>query len=329
MTGIAIVGQGYMGRTHAEAWSRLGHGDDIRYITAPGDREWSDVAARAAFTTHLDEVLFDPAVDRLSVCTPTPSHASIAIRALRAGKHVLLEKPIALSLDDAHEIESAAAAGDRVLMIAQVVRFFAGYEALAGVRDSGRIGEVRAVRASRVLATPTWAPWWPDEEQSGGVPVDFSIHDFDQANFFLGIPVAVRATRTAHEAPLETTIEYEAGGIAQVHSFPYLPQGSPFSCSLELIGSRGQAAYRMISGAPTDGAGSGVSELTISTVDGVERIPIADNDPYAREIEYFSACIASRTPPVRSTTASAIAALEVSLATRASLERGGQRVELS
>jgi predicted dehydrogenase len=242
---------------------------------------------------------------------------------------VLLEKPIALSLDDAHEIESAAAAGDRVLMIAQVVRFFAGYEALAGVRDSGRIGEVRAVRASRVLATPTWAPWWPDEEQSGGVPVDFSIHDFDQANFFLGIPVAVRATRTAHEAPLETTIEYEAGGIAQVHSFPYLPQGSPFSCSLELIGSRGQAAYRMISGAPTDGAGSGVSELTISTVDGVERIPIADNDPYAREIEYFSACIASRTPPVRSTTASAIAALEVSLATRASLERGGQRVELS
>ncbi len=323
MTGIAIIGQGYMGRTHADAWTRLGYGDELLYVVAPGKRESDDLAPGATFTTHLDEALFDPTVDRVSVCTPTPTHASITIRALRAGKHVLLEKPIALTVDDARAIAVEAAASDRVLMVAQVVRFFAGYEALLAVRHSGRLGTVTSVRATRVLARPLWAPWWPDETQSGGVPVDFAVHDFDQANLFLGRPVAVTATRTAHEAPLETTIEYAGGGIAQVLSYPYLPQGSAFSSSLEVVGDAGHASYRMVAGAPTESGSSGESRLTVATSDGVDVTDVADNDPYAREIEYFNRCIVEGSVPTRSPTASAVAALEVSLAVRTSLERGG------
>ena len=326
MTGIAIVGQGYMGRTHADAWTRLGHGDDIRYLVAPGDRE-PGVAPGATFTNHLDEALLDPEVDRVCVCTPTPSHTEIAVRALRAGKHVMLEKPNALTLEDAATILEAARIAPGILMIAQVVRFFAGYEALVALRDSHRLGAIASVRATRVLARPTWAPWWPDESQSGGVPVDFAIHDYDQANVLLGEPVAVRAVQLAPEAPLEATIEYATGGLAQVLSYPYLPQGSAFCSSLELVGEHGQAGYRLLAGAPTESGASGESRLTIATVDGVESRDVADNDPYARELEYFAHCIETSTRPERSTPESAVAALRVSLAVRESIA-AGRRVEL-
>lgn len=327
MSGIGIIGQGYMGRTHAEAWHQLGYEDKILYINAPGQRAWDDMAPDARFVNDLETVLRDPAVDRVSICTPTPTHAEIAIRALRAGKHVLLEKPIALSLGDAIAIRDAARATDRVFMVAQVVRFFAGYERLYALSQSGQLGEIVSVRATRALPTPTWADWWPDETQSGGVPVDFAIHDFDQANLFLGRPSHVRATRTSHDAPLETTIEYIGGGVAQILSYPYLPEGSGFSCSLELLGTKGQASYRMMAAAPT-APGVGLSELTISTTEGIERTTLEDNHPYAREIEYFNTCIANGVAPDRSDPASAIQALKVSLGTRESLATA-TRVELT
>ena len=331
MIGIAIVGQGYMGRTHAQAWTDLGLSDAIRYVVAPGSRSWTDLAPESRFTQALDDALLDPAVTIVSVCTPTPSHADIAVRALQAGKHVLLEKPIALTLDDAHRIADAAAGAGLILMVAQVVRFFAGYEALREVRDAGTIGEILSVRAARSLATPQWAPWWPDESQSGGVATDFSIHDFDQANLFLGSPRAVTANRLSPEGPLETSIEYAAGGLAQVLSFPYLPQGSAFSCSIELVGSRGLASYRMLSAAPTEAADStadNVSELVVSTVGSLVRTEIPDNQPYTREVEYFLECVSGGRQPDRSSTASAIAALTVSVATRKSLAVG-TRVQIS
>lgn len=325
MTGIGVIGQGYMGRTHAEAWTHLGFGEDILYINAPGDRAWQDIAPAAKLVADLEDVLGDPGVDRISICTPTPTHADIAIRALRAGKHVLLEKPIALSVEDALAIKAAAKATDRVFMVAQVVRFFAGYERLLAVQRSGALGDILSIRATRALPTPTWAAWWPDEAQSGGVPVDFSIHDYDQANLFLGQASHVRATRTAPTAPLETTIEYVDGGIAQVLSYPYLPAGSGFSSSLELIGTGGQASYRLASAAPT-APGDGLSQLTIATTKGIENRSIDDNQPYEREVEYFNECIANGTGPDRSDTASAIAALKVSLATRESLATGSRVV---
>ena len=323
MTGIAIVGQGYMGRTHAGAWTRLGHGGDIRYVQAPGRRAWDDLAPAARFVTDLDEVLRDPAVDVVSVCTPTPTHADIAVRALDAGKHVLLEKPIALTLADAQRIAAAADRSPQVLMVAQVVRFFAGYRELRRIAGSGELGRVIAVRASRTLATPTWADWWADESQSGGVPVDFAVHDFDQAGLFLGDPVAVTATRTAADAPMETLVEYADGGIGQVLSHAHLPAGSGFSSGLELVGTRGLASYRLVSAAPTDSAeeSQGISQLVVSTPDGVRQQHVPDDDPYLREVEYFAHCVAAGEQPLLSPTESAVTALRVSLAARESLGR--------
>jgi predicted dehydrogenase len=174
-----------------------------------------------------------------------------------------------------------------------------------------------------MLASPETA-WLLDESQSGGAPVDVSIHDFDQVNLFLGTPVAVTATRLNPDGPIETTIEYRDGGIGQVLSHTSAPVGVPFTSTLELIGTRGVASYRLAAISATEAQGADVAPSDVNTyrlanADGSIARAVTDNQPYTRQIEYFLSCIATNSEPIFSPTDAAISALEVSLAARESL----------
>jgi predicted dehydrogenase len=285
-----------MGREHARAWSELGV--DIRYICSPRAKRPIQHAASARFVTDLDLVLADPAVDIVSVCTPTATHPDLAVRALRAGKHVLLEKPIALTVEQALAIEPAARASGAVLMVAHVVRFFTGYRTLRRQAESGRFGRILSVRARRISAPGEQAPWMRDDAQSGGILVDFGIHDFDQLNLYLGIPVAVNAVRATADGPIETTVQYADGGLGQVLTHLSMPPGTPFTTSIELVGTKALADYRFSDASPT---------------------LIADENPYARQAEYFLHCVDTGTPPTLCPVDAAVLALQVALAARASL----------
>jgi predicted dehydrogenase len=296
---IAIVGQGRMARAHARAWAGLGQ--PIGYVCAPAPQRPLEHAPAARFATDLGVVLADPAVGIVSVCTPTPSHADIAIRSLAAGKNVLLEKPIALSLVDAVRIGKAAQRSPGLLMVAHVVRFFPGYRRLREQADAGVVGRVLSVRARRLSAPGEQRPWMLDESRSGGVLVDFAIHDFDQVNLHLGTAVAVNATRVQASGPIETTVEYRDGGIGQVLTYLSLPPGTPFTSSLELVGTGGLAQYHFSEVSPT---------------------VLAGEDPYLLQAEYFLNCVRSGEPPRLCPPEAAIAALRVALAARASLAAG-------
>ena len=328
---IAIIGQGAMGRTHAKAWSNLGLGGQIRYVCTPRPGAPLEHAPAARFVTDLDTVLADPGVDILSVCTPTPSHADIATRALRAGKHVLLEKPIALTLADARAIEREAGNSGSILMVAHVVRFFEGYRLIRDAADAGRLGHIVSARARRIIATPDSAAWWHDETQSGGVLVDLGIHDFDQMNLFLGTPTAVRAVRHGSAGPVETTVEYLDGGIGQVLSAANMPSGVPFTTSIELVGTAGLAEYQFSAGASvghaeTGEASCGVNTYRLATAEAADSVAVVDDEPYTRQAQYFLECVRNEARPKFCPTESAISALDVSLAARASLLAGGDRV---
>jgi predicted dehydrogenase len=295
MTTIAIIGQGTMGRAHAEAWSDLGLGDRIKYVCAPRPGPPLPGAPSARFVTDLGVVLADDAVDVVSVCTPTPSHPDIAIRALRAGKSVLLEKPIALTRSDALRITGVAADSPGTFMVAHVVRFFAGYQALLGDAQAGRFGRVRSVQAGRESMPPP-ASWILDESVSGGVLVDFAIHDFDQLNLFLGTPLGVSATPGDRPGEVVTTVDYAGGGVGRVVTCAELPPGSPFTSSLRVEGSRGDGSFT----------------YTASVTDA----------PYTRQAAYFLDCVTRKVPPDLCPPDAAVLALEVSLAARASLHTG-------
>lgn len=298
--GVAVVGAGRMGRAHAEAWAA--NGVPVLWAVSPRRRPDLPAAPAARWATDLGEALADPAVTVVSVCTPTPSHADLAIQALEAGRSVLLEKPIALTLDDARRVEAAAALAPGTLMVAHVVRFFPGYAALAARVAAGSVGRPRLVRASRVSSRPVGYDWLDDEERSGGMLVDFAIHDLDQANAYLGRAVAVTSVRTGGSgfgAPTATTVEYAGGGVAQVLSVSDLPEGQPFTASLEVVGDAGADAADPAAG-----------------------------DAFAEQARYFLACVDAGVPPERAPVASAVDALRVALAARESA-RTGRRVELA
>lgn len=322
MTTIAIIGGGYMGRTHAAAWTEIGEGRGIRYVCSRHPVDGFDDAPNARFVTDLDVVLADPEVDIVSICTPTHTHREIAVRALLAGKHVLLEKPIALSIADARAIAAAASSTGRTLMVAHVVRFFEGYRRARTDVEAGRIGTVLSARARRLITKPD-AAWWYDDARSGGVVVDVGIHDFDQMNLMLGTPVAVTSRAVDPLGPIETTIEYRSGGVGQVLTFADVPPGAPFTSSLQVVGTEGMIDYDFSADAPTASVGfSGVNTYRLATSSSSSSVTLSALDHYARQAEYFLDCVRNGTEPEFSPTASAVRALEVALAARQSLLTG-------
>src|ERR1039458_7240661 len=135
-----------------------------------------DFSAVAKYAS-AEEAVLDPAVEAVDICLPTHLHERIAVLALAAGKHVLVEKPMALDGAAADRMIAAAERHGRVLMAAQVVRFIPPYRAAADILRSGRLGAVRAAIFRRRCAAPAWSAWLTDPAQSGGGVFDLLIHD--------------------------------------------------------------------------------------------------------------------------------------------------------
>jgi predicted dehydrogenase len=327
MGSIAIIGQGYMGNAHANAWASAGLADSIKYVFTPHPKQGSVTAAtNAKYVSDFDVLLSDADVKYVSVCTPTPTHHDIAIKLLAAGKHVLLEKPIALTISDAKAIAEASSKSSGSLMVAQVVRFFAGYQKLRIASESGELGRVLSVHARRFSPKPTWAAWLGDESQSGGMLVDFSSHDFDQLNMYLGSPIEVYATQSASTGPAEITVRYESGGIGHVQSYMNNSAGVPFTSTIDLLATDGMAHYEFSAVSATEesseNSGAGVNSLHIFSAKGNNFEQIASDDPYGRQIAYFYDQASAGKSYDLSLTPTAIAALRVSLAAKKSVNEG-------
>lgn len=338
---IAIIGPGTIGAAHASAWRQVGA--EVSYLVGRTPDATLQDAPDARTVTDLDVALADPSVQIVTICTPTPTHRAFAEASLRAGKHVLLEKPMALSVDDADAIARAAQASGRVLMVAHVVRFFDAYLRVREVVAAGRVGHPLHVRAERMIAPPG-TPWWFDEEQSGGPAVDLGIHDLDQANLLLGHPIGVRAVAadayvSAEEhasglgasalgaqglGPIETTVRYENGGLAQVLSHARMPASTSFATALQVTGDAGMVATRHI------GGDRPVDEFTLRGTDseaatrGILSEKVSSfADPYARQAAHFLEYAASGRPSPIAPVEDAVLAVRTALAARDSLRAGG------
>jgi len=142
----------------------------------------------------IPALLNDSAIDAVDICLPTNLHSGTALAALRAGKHVLVEKPMALTGALADEMVAEANRCGKLLMGAQVLRFIPAYRALAASLDSGEYGRVRAALFRRRCAAPAWSKWLGDAALSGGGVFDLLIHDVDMCVKLFGVPEAVSAT---------------------------------------------------------------------------------------------------------------------------------------
>ena len=204
--GIGMVGYAFMGRAHSQAWRTVGRFFDLPFtprLAAICGRDRARVAAAAdrlgwaAWETDWKRLVDRDDVDLVDVCTPGSSHAEISIAALEAGKHVLCEKPLANTVDEAR----AMAAADRAA--AKGVRAMVGFNfrrvpAVALAREliaAGRLGTIRHVRgaylASHMLDPESPMVWRLDAAQAGsGALGDLGAHAIDLAQHLAGDRIA-------------------------------------------------------------------------------------------------------------------------------------------
>ncbi len=332
---VAVLGAGFMGGTHAQAWHAL---PEVELTTI-----YAKSAARAAplaeslgtgWTDDLGSILSDAAIDVVDICLPSPLHREAAEAALVAGKHVLLEKPIALTELDARAIMATAAASDRTFMVAHVLRFWPEYLELRRRVAAGELGQPRSALATRRQAFPAWSDLFTRADLTGGAVVDMMIHDFDALNWVLGAPAAVTARgrrnqRSGGFDQVQVLIDYQTGASAIVDGGMEMPDTYPFGSRFEVLGDAGAAEYHFQAGGRSFEEGAGLNRLTVYPAAAEAAIiPVEQFDPFAAEIAYFADCIRNRVAPDRVTATDALLALQVALAARSSLEANGATIAL-
>lgn len=326
MPTVAIVGAGFMGAAHAANYAALGERVRVKTVCGRSPERAAKVAETVgASVTDFDAVLADAEIDAVDICLPTPLHREVAEQAFAAGKHVFLEKPIALTAEDADAILVAAERSGKMLMVGLVLRFWPEYVALRRLVERGELGKPSAVFAQRLSPPADWADWLGDREQSGGTAVDLMIHDFDQMNDLLGTPRSVYASEP-EPGHVHAIVEYDgASGIAE--GSMKMPRLYPFSSDIRVLGDRGVAEYAF-SAAPVEGEGnigasSSARGLRVYPAEGDMRVEDVESaDPWGPEIEYFVSCLEAGREPDQGTGEQARLALLVSLAANRSLESG-------
>ena len=328
MLRVGVLGAGFMGGTHARAYHALPE-IEVAAIFAPSERRGGPLAAElgTTWTDDLDRLLADTSIDAVSVCLPTPQHRPATEAALAAGKHVLLEKPIALTLEDADALVDLAAATDRTVMVGHVLRFWPEYVELHRLVGGGTLGRPLSAVATRRQPFPAWSPLFARSDLTGGAVVDMMIHDFDALNWLFGPSSAV--TAHGHRNPrsggwdqIQATITYGAAS-ALVDGGMMMPESYPFSSTLQVLCESGAVEYHFRAGGRSVEMGSGVNDLMLYPADGDPvRLAVEQHDPYAAEVAYFVECLREGAPADRATPEDARLALRVALSARDALEQG-------
>jgi len=213
---VGIIGFGFMGRTHLAAF----RADKRASIVAVADGRIAEAVAKSAGLidtgasadlsgvrthTNADDVINASDIDLISICTPTPSHVELATRAMRAGKHVLLEKPVALDCDSVRKLMEVERETGKICMPAMCMRFWPGWVWLKEAVSAGTYGKAVSAVFQRLGTPPDWNPnFYGDLKACGGALFDLHIHDADFVYWCFGKPDRVSSIGS----PRHVTTQY-------------------------------------------------------------------------------------------------------------------------
>ncbi|HLM99634.1 MAG TPA: Gfo/Idh/MocA family oxidoreductase [Bryobacteraceae bacterium] len=297
---IAVIGLGFMGSTHLKAWKNIPEAQLCAVVSQDEKKLAGDLSgiqgniggpgekmdfSRVKKYHRADEALADTEIDAVDICLPTDQHAPVALAALRAGKHVLVEKPMALDGATADELLAEALKSGRVLMTGQVLRFIGAYRKTAERVKSGALGSVRSALFRRRCAAPAWSKWLGDPTKSGGGVFDLLIHDVDYCVHLLGKPAAVSATGYEKLARgidvIAAEFHYPSIGSVVITGGWHHPKSYPFSMEFTIVGEDGTLDYSS-EGRP----------LAFYGADGEKQaVDAGEADLFTEELRYFTDCV--------------------------------------
>jgi predicted dehydrogenase len=317
---VGIAGAGFMGETHAKSYEKLANVKLCALAESNTEKRhyFSNLFSPAKVYDDVFKMIDDNDIDIIDICLPTPLHTKVAIAALKKDKHVLLEKPITLSLDDAEMIRTAALESSGKFMVAHVLRFWPEYVAIQkAIKEHMRSQDIIEVYASRFNELPLWSEntWMMNEEKSGGLIVDLMIHDIDFIIWNLGEVKRVFAHGILNDknfaVHVTAILEMRNGATAYVEGGYLNPTGCGLSTQMRVYGKNS-----LLEMYPCD------NTIKLSQKDKIcKEIHVLGNDGYLEEINYFINCIKENKDPEIVTINSAIDSLKTCLAIKSSLHK--------
>ena len=328
---IGIAGLGRLGKRHAEQLAFRTRGAQLVSACSPVSAElaWAHDELGVA-TLHEDFGAFvrDPQLDAVVLVTPTSLHADQTIAALEAGRHVFVEKPLALNVEDCLRVEAVAQRHPQlVAMVGFVRRFDPSYARAAADIEAGAIGRPFVVRSQTCDRNDPDGFFVRFAPTSGGIFMDCSVHDIDLARWLLGKPRATRVfasgTIALHEGlrPLGDVdngmaiVEFDGGQRAVLYASRTFAHGH--DTQTEIIGTAGQLQV---------GHGGERDRVVTSDGAGTHRQAVADfferfGTAFERELQAFvSACRGEQSMPLE--LSDATEATRIGLAITRSLRSG-------
>ena len=326
---VGIVGAGSMGTTHAAGWAETPA--EIVGFAAETSREADGLAKRynAKVYPSLDAMLSD--VEVVDICSPTHLHHEMVLKAAAAGKHIICEKPLARTTDQAQEMLTACHKAGMQLLVAHVVRFFPEYALARSAVAGGQIGKPAVIRLHRGSYRPKKPAgnWFLDEEKSGGILMDLMIHDYDYARWVAGEVESVsarRVTETHPDAPIDyglVILGHRSGALSHIAgAWAYPPP--TFRTHLEIAGDRGLIEFDSDGTAPIrnlilKSGGSDAPDVAVPSS------PVSES-PYTTQIKEFYRTLTDG-KPARVSATDGLVAVQIAEAALQSA-RTGQPVKL-
>lgn len=331
---VAVVGLGFMGVTHLRAYQNIPGARILAVCDAarqpvngiiPGvggnlhGTDALDLGRNLRAYSRLEDLLDDGDVDLVDLCVPTPLHEPLAIAALKSGKHVVCEKPLARDSASARRILAAAAKAKGFLLPAMCMRFWPGWSWLKDAVNDGRYGKVLAARFRRVSESPGWSKdSYFDGSKSGGALLDLHIHDSDFVQFLFGLPKSVFSSGlTRFSGAIDhvvTQYEVGCGAVVSAEGSWLATSGHGFHMGYTVHFEKATADFDL---------GRGAEALKLFQ-DGKKNRTIAVKGPdgYTGELRHMIDSIRRGTPPTIVTPADALNAVRICEAEEKSIRTG-------
>lgn len=303
MLNVAVIGTGYIGLLHAAA----AFNSEKLNLVAVAER--NEAAGRRAAEEYnckwyadTEEMLQKEDIDIVDICLPTFLHEEYALLAARYKKHILCEKPVALSVESFDRMRDAARSAGVKMMVAQVVRFWEEYVDIKNRYDAGEFGKVKMAYAARLAQHPTWTAWMRNPEMSGGGLYDLHTHDIDYLRHIFGPAESVYAVGYKNEFGcwnhVVSSITFKNGVKAVAEGAYEMTENYPFKMNFRITGDDKTVEYDMRAGLNIKDGNGKRDELICET--GKEAVVIAKvdyPDPYMAEVEYFADCVLNDVEP--------------------------------
>ncbi len=253
MTKVGIIGIGFMGMVHYLTYQKLRGVQVVALCEQDKKRlagDWRGIQgnfgpagkkmdlSQVDTYASIDDMLADDSIDLIDITLPPNLHADVAVQALKAGKHVFCEKPMALNVRDCKRMESAAKRAGKLLMIGQVLPFFPEYAWALKEHRSRKHGRLLGGSFKRVISNPAWLKnfWLP--EQVGGPMLDLHVHDAHFIRLMFGLPKAVTSKGRMKKDLAEhwnSQFDYgPKGPVVQATSGTINQQGRAFTHAFEI-----------------------------------------------------------------------------------------------